>query len=1313
MPVAVLERPPAETTTAPSERGPVENRFQKVGDQFREIQTRFLATVAGLKRDNPNINLTAEEEDLRSQSNQLDSLGEETSGKLGIDVRGAVGAVGEKVRGGIDTLAGRAEIKLEAMRREDLLRHFQQEGLEDPQKALEVVEWLERHVISSGWQKVHGKERHIIVSYKYKEEDIQIVRQLTEDVADPVGLFKQLSEVMYLGRDIYYYHGLKDFSSYIELIKADPRLPDLFTKLKQLGPLRQPYLMGFLNERRMKIGFNKQPLDLNQDYQDSLLNLLRLPQEEYERLLSEDNISWMRDLRQKFFSEGEHVYEMDLALLPKLSTIASDQTLRAMYEGSIKNRGEVGNFNASDLDRSINRFLALTNTAPELAELYRRGFNIKDITRYKGYQVDPSFVKDLSEAMARRGEFQQVLADEQLCQKAQLLVRHGIDVFFGKDLEGFPNYQWKFYTEASPEVLEKTIALYKGLNLPEGLEPAKLYGFCQDRLSHASLEQVQQLAAVAKELSETVNFRIYNLLDENGFNFVNYFVQHPEAFERSRVFAKAYEGVDYSRLLMWLLERRNDSQFNLVDYIDESGIATPRFINLLGDSFSGGTASLDLLSDGAIEQMSGKDRVFWRFYKDHVSASNCSSPFFGYLITNRDHVADLIVDAKPTPALIEEVAGSDSASGLQHLLTDEIMATFPANARQFWDFFKDQSIDLQRFLVSKGSFPALYDLYLKDGVLDKQRIHKEFINEVLVSPERIGTWETLSGVFFQLQTVTDGEQRPLVFLRIAEALRNQQLIQRTEVEALANLRDIFATLYRPDMGGLEKLAWNLLRRELPFAIDDRLRQDMRNQALVVEQHDPGSLGWVHQTVHNYVRMPTPEYIRTFRRWLETGDEIQLTKLHELARDYPPEARAPGFTSAVRGSLQETAFEDVKKLEELVSGFYEVSPQKLRASLRDASFALEQRLPDLPGEVGELASVLEKAKQEEASDKVLAGRDYAMFLIKTPDIRKRILTTVQGGMAVSDHVLALDAVLSDLFRKSLPVYVDSVVRPKMKDGTLTFGDAAEFMEVFNATLKSSFLEGENQNLEQYLEVFGRLTTPESLNPASVHGARLNLALAQHQLNSEWGRFMSIAHPEMVAMLERMGVPHEEAVNRVYGTDLVEFRKNSYSFYLEDLMNTASDVLVKLEEEPKGLEKEEITTRYQQMTKGQTVETPSQVDEAVRAYIQQKASNIPIQGQDLTQLDRSLSQFFQSEDAQAERFLRELQPGYLNKETLTRETVTLQEGENTITFYPYSLYGIDAVVITVNGNVIPNPLTFVRQRYRGKIVPAMEHALRQGD
>jgi hypothetical protein len=201
--------------------------------------------------------------------------------------------------------------------------------------------------------------------------------------------------------------------------------------------------------------------------------------------------------------------------------------------------------------------------------------------------------------------------------------------------------------------------------------------------------------------------------------------------------------------------------------------------------------------------------------------------------------------------------------------------------------------------------------------------------------------------------------------------------------------------------------------------------------------------------------------------------------------------------------------------------------------------------------------------------------------------------------------------------------------------------------------------------------------------------------------------------MIEMVKRLGVEEAEAKRRIIMNDLVRYEKSSYKFSLEPVLNLFQS---NLEEIKKASSAEGGVTAgasevYRKTLGGKVVEAdPSgnvEVDKYIRELGEQKMPDA------MADASKFLSKIEKMPEIEADKLCRLVVPNYMNADKTARQYTKIEAYGQEIQFYPFSLYGADGVVVTVNGRRVENPLEEVKKIYRGVIVPSMMHSLREGD
>lgn len=340
------------------------------------------------------------------------------------------------------------------------------------------------------------------------------------------------------------------------------------------------------------------------------------------------------------------------------------------------------------------------------------------------------------------------------------------------------------------------------------------------------------------------------------------------------------------------------------------------------------------LPEDFIARLSTDDQLFVNFVR------KVPGEMRGLFISNRKRFSEFTSGGKPTPAFFEFAVQKGKIKEADELLVDAL-PTFPPGERTFWSFFREQPYDIQEFLLGKPR-----DHYLIEDKINHQLVFRDFIKEARARPEICRRYESLTDLFNNLSLDKDadrisGDELGTIYLRIAEAHRLGRLApgERTEVEAVENLRVAFSSLYHPEMTPYERMAWKVLQRQLPITANERYRTNMRNKAdQVIEPMDPQRLSWVHQATHNYMSPSMVNYLRTFRQYLESGEREKFDFYRSMSVG---PAQVPDYTEDDRQALLaiKELLPELDELIEFTSLFYEVRKETLEQAIVRTSSVL--------------------------------------------------------------------------------------------------------------------------------------------------------------------------------------------------------------------------------------------------------------------------------------------------------------------------------------------------------------------------------------
>lgn len=675
-----------------------------------------------------------------------------------------------------------------------------------------------------------------------------------------------------------------------------------------------------------------------------------------------------------------------------------------------------------------------------------------------------------------------------------------------------------------------------------------------------------------------------------------------------------------------------------------------------------------------------------------------------FILKNKDRFADFFNNGKATLCYFEEAA--KASLDISALLTDDNLAAFSAEEKAFWlswHSVADQGWELKDFLLAK---PRTY--YLADnGTFKLIELIRDFINEVKMAPENCRSYENLTALFNWLQSSEfGGEELGMMLLRIAAAHRVRNFDERTGIEAVDNLRQNYARIYRGDMTAFELICWKILQRQLPFTADEGMREAMRNKAVDVEHLNPRLLSWVHQSVHNYASTQQVEYLKAFRSFLQTGDQQMLAKYRTL---FSRDSQAPNYTDDDRNSLRQipNLASELDLLTESTSLFYEIRPETLQTAvdrLRNTSLFADM---NKNGEVVLAEQLMKDANSLKGASSIQTVEDKQAavhFCLNVGLLRKQILQRVSEPFEAKTNLLILDAVLDDFSQKIFTKYKDYL---SVKGSELSSSEILEAVSVFSEVAQAAYFNGEMPR--QAFERAGKFrgyVHPDNITFNHIQAMRMTMPIIKQEIDEYWKRFMSIAQPEMVSMLIRTGMTEKDALERVIFTDLVEFKKSSMIYVLEPMMNLIESGLEKVENDPNI---RDILPKPAEIFREKLGEDVLQIGDIpyktiqqegkklngeVKAFIDQLVQQNP--GESLASTNAFLVTLGEYPEAKAEALARVVK-GYLNAEKLVRTYTRIERPGKTIELYPITYYGCDMVIILENGRRITDPVKYLESEF----------------
>lgn len=696
--------------------------------------------------------------------------------------------------------------------------------------------------------------------------------------------------------------------------------------------------------------------------------------------------------------------------------------------------------------------------------------------------------------------------------------------------------------------------------------------------------------------------------------------------------------------------------------------------------------------------------AFIEDHKDTLTLLESSDSKTITFFASRNEIFNQLVtpQGKLTATFLEELAKSNNSSmnPIDFYLKQTNWLSLAPQEAPFWDFIKEKSPDFQRFLLQKPR-----DLYFKEGQLLKEKMQRDFITEVIATPEKCTTYESLTDVFNSLKNYSNGFDLGMIYLKIAEAHRLRGAFTRTEVETLVSLRQAVASLYHSDMTPFEKMSWKILQRQLPFTSNEEMRTEMREKALDVEALDNALLSWVHESVHNYASTYEVSYLKTFREYLTTGNKEKLEYYRKMYSDPGSRsAQAPDYSESDRQKLLAipNLLTELDKQIDLTSQFYEIRPETLEinANMILSEFTEKNLLTQLVEDIKKLKTTTAIGDSEDKTAVV-------HFLLNVNKVRETILNTLNTGSPANRNktgYLVLDAILDDFSQKLFTMYKDYLEGEK---DTLPTKEPLEASAILGELLKAGQFNGEipDEILSKANEMTNNYYYPEQATKENLYSLNLWLPIISNNISNYWQRFSQLAIPEMTAMLVRTGLSEEEAVERIIFTDLVEFKKSSTTFNVEPMMPIVEAGLEKIS--PSDINSA-FFTQIERLRDNNLVEGDRNNPEIAKFLENLEKNNTPSALQEEFDL---LIKLGTSQEAKADKLAIAVTSDYLNKDRLTRNNVLIEKNDKKIEIYPVTYFGVDMAVILVNGKRVENPKEVLLENF--SVPKVVLDSLKEGD
>jgi hypothetical protein len=631
---------------------------------------------------------------------------------------------------------------------------------------------------------------------------------------------------------------------------------------------------------------------------------------------------------------------------------------------------------------------------------------------------------------------------------------------------------------------------------------------------------------------------------------------------------------------------------------------------------------------------------------------------------------------------------------------DEFIEAQTLSQKRYWTELKAQPLDVQRFMLTKP-----ISTYFNNEAFDENRLHGQFLLESRVRPELCSTYESLTTLFNDLgndraEGVVSGGELGLIYLKIAGAHRMGRILssERTEVEGVEPLRAAFSSLYSSQMTSFEQMSWKILQRQLPFTANEQHRAKMRHQAEVVESLDMNPEGtgkqrlrWLRQAVHNQMSLAIPDYLRAFTYYLDTGDKTRLEKYQEMFRN---QFGVYQFSDEDREDL--LAHPNLREeLDQLILDagiFYEVSIDGLLHFAQQAELQINMYSSQLRLEVVQLVSLVTRWLENDSKKPEKEKEIINECCLKVNQVRgqlQELLKMERLNSSGREKVLLLDTALDDASQKIFSAYKDYLVN---NQESISIKDGREAIAILAEIIKSaSFNQEVPSDLVELLDLLTSRKSKVTNWVEFTHLVRTIIPVLKKKIDYHWKMFGQQAVPEMISMLERLGLTPTEALGRVVDTDIVDFRKSSTVYIVDPIIKVLEEML-----------KQHETRRNPQDW------FLDYEPELRNPLVQQYIDNLSYTKQTYDTLNTH-------SHTKADRLARALFPEYYDTKIGQRKYVKFGkqiDGQQvTVELFPYTISGREMMAILANGQLVNNPDEFLIKQFSP--VKAAENATRDRD
>ncbi len=457
--------------------------------------------------------------------------------------------------------------------------------------------------------------------------------------------------------------------------------------------------------------------------------------------------------------------------------------------------------------------------------------------------------------------------------------------------------------------------------------------------------------------------------------------------------------------------------------------------------------------------------------------------------------------------------------------------------------------------------------------------------------------------------------------------------------------------------------------------------NMKQLALDVHKID-GSLGFVHETVHNYTKRELVVYMKATRTRFQKGDTESKSKLIEIANNYSDNAvhqPDPWFFNKRQELLDKWVLAQMDVLIDSIDTYYnttdtqEIIKNIDLITMSDNNTSLNKQL----------------VKMKDIFSNLDAGWQVEFFKLFAT-VKWEIQNEIRWNSDNAESLFILDNALTDIFKKEFALYSEDI-KTKVQEynnwneSSLTWQEIQQFIKLYGDLLQIWSLDKELFGWDWY----SKIVNQDILSNYDVRRLQLLLKNTNHEQNNIRGAFIdNIVKERSKWKKKRIWEVMDESAY---------YEKGAVKFVYDQSLPVLMDILDIVEKRQIPLWTETVLNNAYSTE----LNTNNQV---VLKYINalQKKLPKPTPPKSWTQSNDYLHELglyrWRIEhlpEAEVERLLDYFEPKY--KKSNKKEPIKVIVDWNNMEYIPFVFEGMSCIIVLKNWKKVKNPHKEIKKLY----------------